>query len=353
MKSDKCGGPYSAAEATAFRSDGRYLPSSSSKSSNAGGQRDIGNADQLGAEGGPKAVEPRRITATAGRVGGTDGRGGGAEAGPAPGADNQFFTFAYYVVTSDGDDCMTPNAFKIPKRSTCITLRDVKDYFPLPGTYHFRFKVRVKQAPWETSSSREPQLVQQPFVWLDVLDDCHTLPRFNHCIYIKATRLSWQQEMRNAEAAVGAETCSSKLGEPQFSFNAEGTSGGRTAASTQQQLGAAVAAEQQQGSGAGGVLKSGREQLITGSAGGTCGAFSAATASLSAPAALHQQQLQQQQTLLLERERKSEATVTADMLLLGEDLPATPETRQPASSALKEPFGVKSGASGANLDLIF
>ncbi|PHJ20714.1 dix domain protein, partial [Cystoisospora suis] len=102
--------------------------------------------------------------------------------------------FVYYVVTTDGDDFRSPNAFRVPKKSTLITLADVRRYFPLPGAYHFRFKVKVKENPWTVSSSSSHQeggLEGCPFVWLDVLEEDHPLPLCDHRIYIKATRLSW------------------------------------------------------------------------------------------------------------------------------------------------------------------
>lgn len=48
-------------------------------------------------------------------------------------------TFVYYVVTTDGDDFQAPNAFRVPKKNSLVTLADVRRYFPLPGTYHFRY----------------------------------------------------------------------------------------------------------------------------------------------------------------------------------------------------------------------
>ncbi|CBZ51424.1 conserved hypothetical protein [Neospora caninum Liverpool] len=97
-------------------------------------------------------------------------------------------TFIYYVITTDGDDLRCPNAFRIPKKPTHITLSDVRRHFPLPGTYHFRFRVKVKEHPWPPADLAS---AQQPFVWLDVLDDDQPLPLCDHRIYVKATRLSW------------------------------------------------------------------------------------------------------------------------------------------------------------------
>ncbi|ESS28495.1 hypothetical protein TGDOM2_220090 [Toxoplasma gondii GAB2-2007-GAL-DOM2] len=116
------------------------------------------------------------------------GSSGGASGGASKGSG---CTFIYYVIANDGDDLRCPNAFRIPKKTTYITLSDVRRHFPLPGTYHFRFKVKVKENPWPATDSSS---AQQPFVWLDVLDDDQPLPLYDHRIYVKATRLSWHAE---------------------------------------------------------------------------------------------------------------------------------------------------------------
>ncbi|PFH32251.1 hypothetical protein BESB_021920 [Besnoitia besnoiti] len=115
----------------------------------------------------------------------------GSSVGGAAGSSSKAggCTFVYYVVTSDGDDLKCPNAFRVPKKSSLITLGDVRRYFPLPGTYHFRFRVKVKENPWPLADSSPPQ---QPFVWLDVTGDDQPLPLCDHRIYVKATRLSWR-----------------------------------------------------------------------------------------------------------------------------------------------------------------
>jgi hypothetical protein len=55
-----------------------------------------------------------------------------------------------YFVPSDGDDAEHPNVFQLPSAvvasSSNGTLRlgDVAKNFPLPGTYHFRFKKKFR-----------------------------------------------------------------------------------------------------------------------------------------------------------------------------------------------------------------
>eukprot|EP01071_Lankesteria_metandrocarpae_P000870 Lankesteria_metandrocarpae@DN1121_c0_g1_i1.p1 len=78
-----------------------------------------------------------------------------------------------YCVANDHDDFDNPNAFTISKRTEDITLRDVKSQFPLPGRYHFRFKMKF----------------DTDFVWIDVTNDDVYVPSYHSKIFIKALRL--------------------------------------------------------------------------------------------------------------------------------------------------------------------
>ena len=44
-----------------------------------------------------------------------------------------------------------PNAFPVLKPSGQINLQDVRSKFPLPGTYHFRFKMRWGSEPLQVA----------------------------------------------------------------------------------------------------------------------------------------------------------------------------------------------------------
>ena len=46
----------------------------------------------------------------------------------------------YYYVPEDGEDGSDMNIFPIYKKMEDIRLTDVKEAFPLPGAYHFRFQ---------------------------------------------------------------------------------------------------------------------------------------------------------------------------------------------------------------------
>jgi hypothetical protein len=68
----------------------------------------------------------------------------------------------YYYIPEDGDDEEHPNAFSIAgvQQDAQVTLAHVKEAFPLPGAYHFRFKTQFKST----------------FVWMDVMDDAKRVP---------------------------------------------------------------------------------------------------------------------------------------------------------------------------------
>ncbi len=86
-------------------------------------------------------------------------------------------TYVCYHLPSDRDEAEHPNAYSVPKQGEDITLRDIKDSFPLPGDYHFRFKVRLDSG----------------FYWLDCTDDAANVPVFApRRIVAKVLRLSWQ-----------------------------------------------------------------------------------------------------------------------------------------------------------------
>jgi len=84
-----------------------------------------------------------------------------------------------YHIPGDGDDADTPNAYPILKPSGAPTVREVRAKFPLPGTYHFRFKMK-----WGESSSSA--------VWMDVTNEDAQVPLWDGKIIAKVTRISWE-----------------------------------------------------------------------------------------------------------------------------------------------------------------
>eukprot|EP01066_Platyproteum_vivax_P006930 Platyproteum_vivax@DN2580_c0_g1_i1.p1 len=87
-------------------------------------------------------------------------------------------TLVYYIVPSDYDDMEHPNAFPIQKPQEEIKLKDIRAKFPLPGKYHFRFKLRYDNS----------------FVWIDVTNDDSSVPIFQQRIVAKVLRLSWHEK---------------------------------------------------------------------------------------------------------------------------------------------------------------
>lgn len=86
-------------------------------------------------------------------------------------------TIVRYFVPEDKDTEDKPNAFIINKPQDQLRLKDLRESFPLPGEYHFRFKF---------------QLNPKKAVWLDFNREESAMPCFNKQIIIKVSRISWQ-----------------------------------------------------------------------------------------------------------------------------------------------------------------
>eukprot|EP00929_Paragymnodinium_shiwhaense_P016423 TRINITY_DN124753_c0_g1_i1.p1 TRINITY_DN124753_c0_g1~~TRINITY_DN124753_c0_g1_i1.p1 ORF type:complete len:193 (+),score=48.07 TRINITY_DN124753_c0_g1_i1:94-672(+) len=84
-----------------------------------------------------------------------------------------------YHVPSDQDEADIPNAFPVlAKGHEGVKLQDVRAKFPLPGTYHFRFKMK-----WGESAG----------VWMDVTNEDSPVPMWNGQVIAKVTRISWDK----------------------------------------------------------------------------------------------------------------------------------------------------------------
>eukprot|EP00916_Digyalum_oweni_P003650 GHVL01006520.1.p1 GENE.GHVL01006520.1~~GHVL01006520.1.p1 ORF type:complete len:167 (+),score=30.42 GHVL01006520.1:80-580(+) len=92
-------------------------------------------------------------------------------------------TYIYYYIPSDSDDIEYPNIFTIPKDD--VKLSDIKKNFPLPGRYHFRFKIKQDSS----------------FAWLDITNDDAALPTFQQKIIIKVLRMSWVERQAGSPKA--------------------------------------------------------------------------------------------------------------------------------------------------------
>ncbi|CEL98194.1 unnamed protein product [Vitrella brassicaformis CCMP3155] len=95
-----------------------------------------------------------------------------------PRSQGQLPTLIHYHLPGDKDDPDHPNAFPILKSPEEIKLKDVKQKFPLPGVYHFRFKYRQESS----------------FVWIDVTNDDSRVPMFNQKVVAKVLRISWHSD---------------------------------------------------------------------------------------------------------------------------------------------------------------
>eukprot|EP00438_Fugacium_kawagutii_P005751 Skav227239 [mRNA] locus=scaffold2789:107509:108409:- [translate_table: standard] len=72
--------------------------------------------------------------------------------------------FAYYWVPGHG-----------------VKLKDVKATFPLPGQYHFRFKMK-----WESGA-----------VWMDVTNEESMVPTFEDKVIAKVLRVNWGKKKQS------------------------------------------------------------------------------------------------------------------------------------------------------------
>eukprot|EP00440_Ansanella_granifera_P046856 gb/GFBE01050737.1/.p1 GENE.gb/GFBE01050737.1/~~gb/GFBE01050737.1/.p1 ORF type:complete len:165 (+),score=26.31 gb/GFBE01050737.1/:1-495(+) len=85
----------------------------------------------------------------------------------------------FYHIPGDGDEAETPNAFPVLKPDGRVFLQDVRSKFPLPGSYHFRFKMR-----WGGEASQ--------VAWMDVTNEASQVPLFDGKVVAKVTRVSWE-----------------------------------------------------------------------------------------------------------------------------------------------------------------
>ncbi|CAN0338378.1 unnamed protein product, partial [Discosporangium mesarthrocarpum] len=81
-----------------------------------------------------------------------------------------------YFIPSDGDDPDHPNVFQLHSSSVTngtVRFADVKARFPLPGSYHFRFKKKFRDG----------------FVWVDMSDGSTIVPSYEGVYTAKVARL--------------------------------------------------------------------------------------------------------------------------------------------------------------------
>jgi len=93
-----------------------------------------------------------------------------------------------YFIPEDGDSEEHPNIFLLPKSNSGFSPRllDIKDSFPVPGNYLFRFK-----SPIVPGADRDKNAV---YVWMDCTDDDQHVGVWKNSIFAKVTRI----DMNNA-----------------------------------------------------------------------------------------------------------------------------------------------------------
>ncbi|CAL1150317.1 unnamed protein product [Cladocopium goreaui] len=87
----------------------------------------------------------------------------------------------FYHIPGDGDEAETPNVFPVLKPDGQVMLQDIRSKFPLPGTYHFRFKLRWGPDPLQVA-------------WMDVTNEAAQVPLFDGKVVAKVTRISWESK---------------------------------------------------------------------------------------------------------------------------------------------------------------
>lgn len=109
-------------------------------------------------------------------------------------------TIVFYNVINDREDKNTQNMFYVSKPINLVTLYDIKNEFPLIGTYHFRFKI----------------IHNNNHFWVDINDDSSSIPSLNSCIYAKVLRLSWVDYKKKKELERQVEEAKEKAKEKEI-----------------------------------------------------------------------------------------------------------------------------------------
>lgn len=94
-----------------------------------------------------------------------------------------------YFVPEDGDLETQPNVFLAPKPrhpNTPPTFGQIRDAFPLPGQYHFRFKSALVPG-----TDRDKTAMA---VWMDVVEERQPVPTWRNGIIAKVSRISMEDE---------------------------------------------------------------------------------------------------------------------------------------------------------------
>jgi len=98
-----------------------------------------------------------------------------------------------YFIPEDGDSEFSPNVYLTPKKtgaqsgsSFAPRLGDIKQSFPLPGRYHFRFKTALVPG-----TDRDKMAIP---VWMDCIDDNQYVGVWRNSIVAKVTRIGVEED---------------------------------------------------------------------------------------------------------------------------------------------------------------
>jgi hypothetical protein len=97
-----------------------------------------------------------------------------------------------YFIPEDGDEEMHPNVFLAPKAAQPgypPLLGQVKDSFPLEGSYHFRFKAPLVPGGDREGSGSGSGSGSNMSVWMDCVDDSQPVRVWKNAILAKVTRI--------------------------------------------------------------------------------------------------------------------------------------------------------------------
>ena len=212
-------------------------------------------------------------------------------------------SLVYYWVPADGDRAEEPNVFVVHTSPKSICVRDVVSAFPLPGTYHFRFKTAYKTG----------------HVWMDAVDHSAPVPSFRGTFFVKV--------MRIAAPSLGSATGASSFAETPVRATATGGGGGRgqgqgqgqrqqqTRNTTPARLGVSTPPSGVTRGSSG--TRAGVQRSGSGGAGGVGSGLGGATASPSPRQQRRQQRQQQGAGSTSQTKRQPERRLSADSDLLG------------------------------------
>lgn len=111
-----------------------------------------------------------------------------------------------YYLPEDGDQEDSPNVFLAPKPSRPgypPLLGQIKGSFPLPGSYHFRFKT-----PLIPGTDRDKNAMA---VWMDCVDDSQPVPVWQNSIIAKVTRIGFDGDFDEDFATAGVSRAESSV----------------------------------------------------------------------------------------------------------------------------------------------